>query len=284
MRRGSYYSTDRLHVVTFETDLNHINMKKLTNSLNKYSYEYHILSDKEWKGFGTKIVSFHEYLKSIDPEQIVVFCDARDVLCVNHNSRDLIEKFKTHIQTSKVVVSTEIGCCVPSNFNPGEYRSKTGEVLKKSFSLNEADKADKADKWKEMFKLRARDHDIMHDIEHKQSIHLNSGMYMGRVKDIMNIHKLMNIDVTEDDQLIMSEVFYHHPHLFHLDYNRDFFSNSHVWDTSNESEIEDDPGCYYKMEKGKIIDTYLNSEPFFIQTPGKHYKCLDSIEKIDKIY
>ena len=87
---------------------------------------------------------------------------------------------------------------------------------------------------------------------------------------------MMNIVDKEDDQLIMSEIFYHHLQMFALDYNREIFSNSHVWDSKDGSK---DSGCYYAATgKGMIMDTYLNSTPFFIHTPGKHFKCYDYLK------
>ena len=271
------HSNSDIQVVMYETDLDNENLKALKHTLQKNAYEFKVLTDKKWNGFGGKIKKIAKYLKSIDPERIVVVCDARDVLCVNHGSKTLLKKFSEEIKSPKIVISTEIGCCVKSNFKPGEYRTSNGKVLRRTFATSDENEENH---WKKMFKIRAENHKVKHEISSKQSIYLNAGIYMGRAKDILKIYGLMSIADKEDDQLIMSEIFNHHPHRFHLDYNREYFSNSHVWDTNNKKDISDDSGCYYEMINDKITDTYMNSEPFFIHTPGKHFKCFTAVRDI----
>lgn len=273
----TFYSNPKIQVVIYETDLENENLKSLKDTLQKNAYDFKILTDKTWNGFGGKIQKIAKYLRSIDPHRVVLVCDARDVLCVNHRSDILLEKFNDEIKSPKVVVSTEIGCCVRTNFKPGEYRTSNGKVLRRTFLTSDQNE-DK--QWKKMFKLRADNHRVKHEIPSKQSIYLNAGIYIGRAKDLLRIYDLMNIGAKEDDQLIMSETFYHHPHRFHLDYNREYFSNSHVWDTLNKKDISSDSGCYYELKNKKIQDTYMNSEPFFIHTPGKHFKCFKAVQKM----
>jgi len=268
-------------VIMYETDLDHANLNVLKKSLLKNGYQYKILTDKKWIAFGKKIQRIHEYVKQLPGDKLIIVCDARDVISVNHDSDLFIRKFKELVDSeSRVLVSTEIGCCVRTAFGPGQYRTNTGDVIHRSFDDKTAEQSFET-QWKNMFKSRADKKMIKHTVEHKQSIYLNAGIYAGKVKNIDQMYTYMAIHEKEDDQVIMSEIFYHHPNMFHLDYNREFFSNSHVWDTHNKGNAKNDTGCYYKITKdNKIIDTYLNSTPFFIHTPGKHFNCFDHLQKI----
>ena len=267
-------------VIMFETDLKHPNLKILKESLKTNGYEFKVITERKWVGFGRKIQKIKGFLSKLPREKIVIVCDARDVISVNFNSEQFMAKLKQSVDYDfRVLVSTEIGCCVRTAFGPGEYRTTTGEVIHRSFD-EKTSKNNFDTKWKEMFKWRASNRGIKHPIEHKQSIYLNAGIYTGKVKNINRIYNYMAIHEKEDDQLIMSEIFNLHPNLFELDYNREFFSNSHVWDKNNKATGAEDSGCYYEKKDGKIIDTYLNSKPFFIHTPGKHFNCYDYVRKL----
>lgn len=264
-------------VVMYETDLQHPNLKMLTKSLEKHLYDYKILTDDKWIAFGRKINKIHKFISNLPSDRLVIICDARDVLSVNFDSDMFVRKLKSTVDyKSKVLVSTEIGCCVKTWFGPGQYRSIDGRVLQRSYDKSNVDlKYDS--QWKNMFKERALLEGIKHPVKHKQSIYLNAGIYTGLAKNVCKIYDHMAISEREDDQIIMSEIFYLRPEFFQLDYNRNFFSNSHVWDKNNSVQGCEDSGCYYKEKDNKIVDTYLNSKPFFIHTPGKHFNCYDYV-------
>lgn len=266
-------------VVMYETDLQHSNLKMLTKSLEKHRYDYKILTDDKWIAFGRKINKIHEFISNLPNDKLVIVCDARDVLAVNFDSDMFVRKLKSTVDyKSKVLVSTEIGCCVKTWFGPGQYRGIDGKVLKRSFDKSNTDIKYDA-QWKSMFRERALLEGIKHPVKHKQSIYLNAGIYAGLAKNVCKIYDHMTIHEREDDQIIMSEVFYLRPEFFQLDYNRNFFSNSHVWDKNNSVQGCEDSGCYYTKDSvdNKIIDSYLGSKPFFIHTPGKHFNCYDLI-------
>lgn len=272
---------DDVLVIIYETDLTNDHLKTFEKTLTQNKYRYEVISDTKWKGFGGKIKRLQKHLKGLHPEQIVLISDARDVLSVNYESSELYKKIRADVNES-IIISTEIGCCVPAKFKPGGLRTAEGKVLKRTYDESpETKNANYDNEWKAMFKTRAVEKNIKHDIDYKQSIYLNAGVYVGKVKTLLSIYAMMNIADKEDDQLIMSEIFYHHPKKFALDYNREIFSNSHVWDTNNSKEGSKDSGCYYASKgadgKSMITDTYLNSTPFFIHTPGKHFKCYDYV-------
>jgi len=264
------YKKDVL-VIIFETDLNDAHLVKYEETLKKLCYRYKILTDKKWKGFGGKIHNIHKYLLTLPQNQIVVISDARDVLAVNYKSKELYEYVYDKLDHN-IIVSSEIGCCV----NTFDY--KPGELIKEGHYQNKQNKSFvSAEEWKSMFKQRAIQEQVSVS-GYKNSIHLNAGLYIGKVKNITKVYRLMNIRETDDDQFFMSEIFNTYPNLIKLDYYRFIFSNSHVWDTNNkEKNIIADNGCFYIKQDRKIIDTITNTVPFFIHTPGKHFNCYDNV-------
>lgn len=262
-------------VVVYETDLSNDHLNILEKTLTQRQYRYDVISDKKWKGFGRKIKRLQAYLKGLHPEQIVLVSDARDVLSVNYESSELYEKIHAKVNDS-IIISSEIGCCVPAKFKPNGLRTASGKAINRT-SDESRENVDFGIEWKAMFKKRAVEKNVMHG-----SIHLNAGLYVGKVKTLLGVYALMNIEDEEDDQLVMSEIFYHHPKMFTLDYKREIFSNSHVWHHNNSLEGSKDSGCYYVTnEKNMIVDTYSNTVPFFVHTPGKHFQCYDHVRSMN---
>ena len=262
-------------VVLYETDKTNGHLDTLEKTLIHNKYRYKVISDREWKGFGGKIKRLQAYLKGIHSEQIVLVSDARDVLSVNYESSALYEKIHAEVD-DRVIISSEMGCCVPAKFKPNELRTTEGRVLKRTTSMSpETANADFGDEWISMFKKRAREKNITHN-----SIFLNAGLYVGKVKTLLRIYALMDIADKEDHQLVMSEIFFHHPKMFCLDYNRKIFSNSHVWNHNNSLEGSKDSGCFYVSYNKNIVDMSSNTVPFFVHTPGKHFRCYDYVHAL----
>jgi hypothetical protein len=78
---------------------------KLINSASKNGWELHLL-EVEWKGFGTKLIATHEYLKLHPEIDRFIFADAFDVLVFGTEHE--FEKKRTPGQT--FVCSAEKGC------------------------------------------------------------------------------------------------------------------------------------------------------------------------------
>lgn len=273
-----YQYVNEIEVITFETDLSHMNLSIFKKSLKKNNYEYNVLTNDKWLGFGNKIRNIHKYIKKLPDDKIIIVSDARDVISVNHTSQQLLSKIKPLIK-NKIIISTEIGCCVKFQFKPGEYRTKKGEVSHRTFDVNNDYTPDIINKWKDMFSNHAAKHKIQYKDDDRRSIHINAGIYMGTVKNIKKMYDLLNIDNLEDDQILISEIFYLYPEMFLLDYHRSFFSNSHVWDTHNKKSIKEDTGCPFVIgDKKKLKDTNSNTYPYFIHTPGKHWNCYNAVK------
>lgn len=125
---------NKVHVVIYETDINDVHLKKLELMLKKHGYDYKVLGQGvQWQGFGTKILGFNEYYKSLltsgrdFSETVILQIDARDVL-VNEGPEEFLEKYNKYYN-GQLVLSGEKACCVqPMNILPiGTFMNKDPE-------------------------------------------------------------------------------------------------------------------------------------------------------------
>jgi len=78
------------------------------HTLFKNNWDYEIIGvGRPWEGFKSKIQYFHEYLRTLNPERLVILSDARDVFCVR--SPKYFEKAFNSFG-KPVLVSLEIFC------------------------------------------------------------------------------------------------------------------------------------------------------------------------------
>jgi hypothetical protein len=89
-----------------EIDNTHHGTQLFVNTLINNDWKYHIIGRGEkWNGFITRMIGYYNFLLTLDPKQIVVISDARDVYCVK-NSKKFIKDFKKY--NKKIVVSMEL--------------------------------------------------------------------------------------------------------------------------------------------------------------------------------
>ena len=89
---------------------------------------------EEWKGFGMRMISLLEYVKTLDPKEVVVFVDSYDVVFLRNLSRmeqEYINRCKENGE--KIIISVEkrglfntilslfFGSCRSRNLNAGTY-------------------------------------------------------------------------------------------------------------------------------------------------------------------
>lgn len=247
-------------VVIYETDHHNENLQKLKFLLTKNNFKYVILGQGEkWKGFGTKILSCLRYYRNLNKEQIVIQLDARDVI-VNGSYEyllKLINKYK-EIVDSKLIISTEKDVLIMPAFAfpPGSFIDKNLNRIRSTY--DETLQIHHQYKWNNEF-----------DKMNKTNLNkLNAGMIMGKVKNFIKVYEILKINEKEDDQILLSELYFIRSDLIHLDLKNDFFSNI----------------CFYQdcsIDGDKYRNKETDTEPVFIQTPGKNWLCYDKIfEKI----
>lgn len=92
---------------------NHGGLVNLKNSI-KDGWEHIILGKGvKWENWHTRSKAYIDYLSTLDPKEVVVLCDAFDVLCIR-SSVDFLTDFKS--LDRKIVIGAEnfcIGNCIP---------------------------------------------------------------------------------------------------------------------------------------------------------------------------
>lgn len=94
-------------VVSVETNPNE-NTAYFIKTLIQNNWDYDIIAiGKPWKGFVSRFEYYHEYLKTIDPERLVILSDSRDVFCVR-SPEHFVKAFNSF--KKPLLVSLEIFC------------------------------------------------------------------------------------------------------------------------------------------------------------------------------
>jgi hypothetical protein len=90
------------------------NTKYFLQTLEKNKWNYKLIGEGEkWEGFTSKLKGYANYIKTLDPNQLIIVSDARDVVCLR-GPKAFVKGFKSF--NKEIVVSMEQTCC--GIFNP----------------------------------------------------------------------------------------------------------------------------------------------------------------------
>ncbi len=105
---------------------NHGGLINLKNSLVNKKWEHCVLGKgMKWEGWLTRTNAYITFLNTLDPEEIVVLCDAFDVLCLR-SSDGFLESFQSLMRP--IVIGTET-CCLGNCIPPTQWWLKEyGEI------------------------------------------------------------------------------------------------------------------------------------------------------------
>lgn len=98
----------KVKLITVCTDPNDAGLQQLKKSLDKFKYDYDIIIEPVWRGFGTKILAVYNYLKNNDVDAIF-FCDAYDCIAIG-SMNECLEAININYGLDKMVFSSERGC------------------------------------------------------------------------------------------------------------------------------------------------------------------------------
>ena len=212
-----------MKIITYATHEKHYYLNML-ESAKKFNYDVTILGyGTEWKGFRDKPLNLYKNLKKIkDQENYIIFIDAFDVLFCKDSDR-LLEDFKNNYDENSIV------------FN--------GEALSNSYYVN--------NKWLKDYKPKNVDK------KNKYS-YLNSGVYIGKIKNIIVMLKNLLDKGIENDQKAVMDL-----------YNRKKFNISidkkcHLFSTF--SSMNND----LVFKNNKIFNKHTNTYPYIIHGPGPY--------------
>lgn len=170
-------TTDLPKVILIETDSSNVNCRNFIKSLEFNGWNYEIIgTGYKWTDMNDKITLFHAKLKIMDPEQLVILSDSRDVFCVRPPLyyRQMFETFN-----KPIVTSMEIFC----QMHPYDI-SDLSEAWQ-CIPLNKY--------WKET------------GITSSIRRYVNAGLLSGKVKDLLQFYDWIATTQWKDDQAALGD-------------------------------------------------------------------------------
>ena len=220
----------KTHIITVATN-SELYFPYLVDSCKKNGIPLTVLGyGEKWTGFCFKFDKMIQYLKKMDPNDIVCFIDGYDVICV----RNLNEITDVFLQLKKKnnckIVIAENKIIINNLFNFINYIG------------------------------------INNYFGNCNKLSLNSGTYIGHVKDILYVlEQVYTSDNTLDDQKILVKYCKTNPNDFYIDLKNELFLTiDRPFDSIHQ---------YLTVKNNKIY--HNNNQPFFIHGNGSTY--LDSI-------
>jgi hypothetical protein len=121
-----------IQLISF-ANANHPGLENFKKSVEKHQgWDLVLLGENtEWKGWTTRMTCYRDHCYSLPPDQIIVLCDAYDVLCLR-DSVNFLTSFKNMVREkdAKIVVGVETGCDFINCYPPKEYWKKYDVDLK----------------------------------------------------------------------------------------------------------------------------------------------------------
>lgn len=182
-------------------------MFKKTLEHHKWDYQF-IGEGLKWNSSKDKIYGYYKELQLLNDDKIVVLSDARDVFCLR-NSDFFIEQIKDIVQ-DKIIISAEMFLCGHMNWNDKQI----ADALVKNPTFF----------WQGVPLDEYWNYHKINPIPFRR--YVNSGLIVGKAKNLKNVFKWIIDNNYEDDQLGMSKYTIQFPHLVHLDYKANILHTS----------------------------------------------------------
>jgi hypothetical protein len=230
------------------------------NGLEHYGYDYLIVGNKlKWDGWFGRMVEYRKILSMLDPDQIVIFSDARDVLinveynkfAVNLNS--LYSRYKDTAK-NKIVFSVEVGCCVGTmhQYEPKTVLNVSANTKLKTAPLLGKYDPDILEKWFIEFKSMFTNFNTKYYSNQLPSdyqwINLNFGIMGGKVNKLDSMFSLFNMQSGEDDQHLSSEFAIQNQSGVIIDYLSEVFSNTAWMHYTRSCTVDTEKDPHFKND------------------------------------
>ena len=244
---------------------------------------------EHFDGYGSKYSAVLPVLQKMDPTELVVLSDGRDVLINNPafgnsaTAQIAIAEFRaafdalTSQNPHAVVVSAEAQCCVSAlTFaQPGDYFSPDGSRAQKACNSGKSNCLwngdDKAEPWEIFMQTLAQERTGDKNFE---DVYLNAGLMAGRVEDLIHVIESVAIENEEDDQAVLTDYMYQYQDTIILDYGQTLFGN-------NRASEED--SCIFALPSSgvngqdRLVHTKTQTAPLFVHSPGGLLKCHEEL-------
>ena len=252
--------------ITYETEANNSELQNLINMFKKHMYNYKVLGNGDvWNSWHGRAQSYINYISTLDANTYIILCDARDVV-VN-------QPFDVFIHTAlkirnthgeKIIIGTEKGCCTGGSDDV--YRAN-------NIPANITD-------FQQLYIEQQKQNALKYNTHNFN--YINFGLMFGKAHEFITLFDALNIQPGDDDQGLISKVYYENPDLLYLDHNQELFSNA---SNHNSRPIlpNDENFCHYEWDTNinAFKNIYTNTVPCLIQSPGKNWQCYEFlIEKL----
>lgn len=200
-------------VVTYATDDND-RLKNWKLSAERFNYDYTVLGiGEKWSGWPQRTAAYLKFAKRQSPNQIVLLCDAYDVLFVDTPSK-LARRFEE--MGVDVVVSAEPRCCT-GKMDTASYRSKFTNVC---------------------VQRAPRGNDFIYPC---------AGCVIGRAKGLSYLYEqILHSLFDTDDQSALDEIWTRKENILSLDYDSKLFGNVYISDINSEWAFDENKTLYRK--------------------------------------
>jgi hypothetical protein len=234
-------------VLSYENDLsNNQNAQLFKKRLEEYNWEYKFIGEgMKWNGFRDRVIGYYNFLiDNLPDDKIVVLSDSRDVFCVK-TSNCFIQQIKEIVE-NKIIISSEMFLIGHMNWNEQQISnaiSKDAGFFWQGVPLNEY--------W---------EYHQTNPIPFRK--YLNSGLIVGKSKNLKIALKWIIDNNFNDDQLGFCNYTNKFPYLVHLDYEANILHTS----TSFVN------GSFYDYTIQKLdsptLHELLGFSSYFLHIPG----------------
>jgi len=232
-------------VVSYENNLQNNNNSLLyKKTLEKCNWQYIFIGENiKWTGVKDKIINYYNYLKNLPESKVVILTDARDVFCLR-SSTTFLDHIKDIINSNKIIISAEMFLLGHLDWSDDQISKKGSSNFWQGINLDKY--------WSYYNKLE--------NLPLRK--YVNSGLIVGKAKELKNAFKWIIDNNYTDDQLGFSNYLNNFPELVYLDYE------THILHSSTFGV----DGGIYDVEKQKYdsptFAELLGMSSYFLHIPG----------------
>ncbi len=278
-------SPKKLHFILFETDHSKEQSEILAwQQSTGLGIQTSIVGIGEaFVGFASKWVAVRSALEELGDDSLVVIGDSRDMLLNVRGNQDderaLVDDFIKAYQTltsnnpDAVVFSAEGQCCVAAllHAKPGDYFDDAGNRRQRACNSGEEDCLWLGDALKLPWESFQQDLCYERTGAQLEDVYLNAGLVAGRPSDLLRLVDTADLEPTEDDQAVFTDLMYHYPERIVLDYAQELFGTAR-WSRGMEG------GCPFESEDGgPLVHQETLTTPLLLHFPGKFWECHDTV-------
>jgi hypothetical protein len=194
-------------VISYENDNNNDNSLLFKTTLEKRKWDFVFIgANEKWLGVKNKIIGYFNYLRTLSENKLVVLSDARDVFCLRDTTSffDIVKD----IVDSKIIISSE--CFLLGHMNWNETQISK-ELTQNPNYFYQGVPLNKYWEYYNISPLRK---------------YINSGLIVGRVKQLTKAFKWIIDNNYEDDQLGFANYSNTYPERVYLDYDANILHTS----------------------------------------------------------